>query len=60
MPEPQIKRIEIGELTEAVTTAVNRALASTPEPIPWRRNPRIIIGLIYEPNYPPSPVEEQQ
>lgn len=58
MPE-RIKRIEIGDLTEVVTSAVNRALASSPDPVPWR-NPRIIIGLIYEPNYPPPPVEEQQ
>ena len=58
MPE-QIKRIEIGDLAEAVTTAVNRALLSNPDPVPWR-NPRIIIGLIYEPHYPGPPVEEQQ
>ena len=57
MPE-QIKRIEIGDLAEAVTTAVNRALESSPNPSPWRY-PRIIIGLIYEPHYPGPPVEEQ-
>ena len=61
MPE-QIKRIEIGDLTEAVTSAVNRALqaqkSDEPVPSPWRY-PRIIIGLIYEPHYPGPPVEEQ-
>ena len=37
MPE-QIKRIEIGDLTEAVTTAVNRALQSSPDPVAMEKS----------------------
>lgn len=57
MPE-QIKRIDIGDLTEAVTTAVQRSLA-TQKPDPLWRNPRIICGLIIEPTFP-RPVGGQQ
>jgi len=50
MPE-QIKRIDLGDLTEAVTTAVHRSLAAQKTDPIWR-NPRIICGLIFEPNFP--------
>jgi hypothetical protein len=51
MPEPQqIKRIDIGELTENVTIAVQRALeAQKAGSQGLFRNPRIIVGFIIEP-----------
>jgi len=48
MPVPkQIQRIDIGDLTEAVTTAVQRALQAQKGDL--FRNPRIIVGFILEP-----------
>lgn len=52
MPE-QIKRIDIGDLTEAVTTAVHRAVEAQKQSL-WK-NPRIVIGIWIEPHYPPAP-----
>ncbi len=51
MPE-QIKRIDIGDLTEAVTTAVHRALEAQKTSRLWP-NPRIIIGFVID--NPPLP-----
>jgi hypothetical protein len=49
MPErQQIKQIDIGDLTENVTSAVRRALEAQQPPRFWRP-PRIICGLILEP-----------
>jgi hypothetical protein len=54
-PEPPGKpKIDLSDLTEAVTGAVRRAIEDrqvtegTPEVF---HNPRIIIGIIFEPNY---------
>ena len=54
MPE-QIKRIDIGDLTEAVTAAVNRAVQA--QKTPAFLNRRILIGLVIEPTFPPLPGE---
>jgi hypothetical protein len=51
MPE-EIKRIDIGDLTEAVTTAVHRALEAQKTSRLWT-NPRIIIGFVID--NPPRP-----
>jgi hypothetical protein len=54
-PQPLPPKIDLAELTEAVTVSVRRALeerqtsAQTP---PVFRNPRIIIGIVYEPALP--------
>jgi hypothetical protein len=52
---PEAKRIDIGDLTEAVTVAVQRAIAThklaANNPF---RNPRIICGLIIEPQNLPG------
>lgn len=51
-PQPLPPRVDLGQLTEAVTASVRSALedraatAATPEVF---RNPRIIIGIIFEP-----------
>ena len=48
MPEPQqIKRIDIGDLTENVTIAVHRALEAQ-KAAPLIKNPRLIIGIIID------------
>lgn len=54
MPKEELKRIDIGDLTEAVTLAVQRAIASRKaiDPINPFHNPRIICGLIIEPHGP--------
>ena len=51
MPKEEIKRIDIGDLTEAVTVAVQRAIKSNVRDVndPWH-HPRIICGLILEPH----------
>ena len=56
MPEPrQIKHIDIGDLTEAVTSAVHRALeAQKPVGHYWPLHP-IIIGIVIGPFTPPEP-----
>jgi len=53
MPERQIKQIDIGDLAENVTTAVQRALEAQKGSGLWR-NPRIICGFILEPLFPSS------
>jgi hypothetical protein len=51
-PQPLPPRVDLGQLTEAVTASVRTALearvptATTPAVF---RNPRIIIGIIIEP-----------
>jgi hypothetical protein len=51
-PQPLPPRVDLGHLTEAVTASVRNALeeraatTSTPQVF---RNPRIIIGIIIEP-----------
>ena len=50
MPRQETKRIEIGDLTESVTLAVQRALeASKAGPGSPLRRARIICGIILEP-----------
>jgi hypothetical protein len=51
MPNPQIKQIDVGDLTESVTSAVQRVIASQGDPPLWIRPPRIICGLIIDPIY---------
>jgi hypothetical protein len=53
MPE-QIKRIDIGDLTEAVTTAVHRTFEAQKLPRGWPYS-RIIIGIILDPGNPWQP-----
>jgi hypothetical protein len=51
-PQPLPPKIDLADLTEAVTASVRRALearAATPTTPASFRNPRIIIGLILEP-----------
>jgi hypothetical protein len=51
-PQPIPPKVDLGQLTEAVTASVRSALeerpvtSSTP---PVFRNPRVIIGIIIEP-----------
>ncbi len=58
-PLPTVQRVDLGELTEAVTSSVRKALEERPPtentPLVFR-NPRIIIGIIVEP--PASTAEE--
>ena len=61
MPKEEPKRIDIGDLTEAVTVAVQRAIQSNVRQAnnPWN-HPRIICGLILEPrDWSQIPTQQQ-
>ncbi len=48
-----LAKVDLGQLTEAVTTSVRKALeekAATENTAQVFRNPRIIVGLIIEPH----------
>ena len=52
-PLPPGAKVDLGELTEAVTVAVRNALESRPatdNTPPVFRNPHIIIGIIIDPS----------
>lgn len=52
-PLPPGARVDLGQLTEAVTEAVRNALESRPATSntpPVFRNPHIIIGIIIDPS----------
>jgi hypothetical protein len=53
MSNEPIKPIDIGDLTESVTSAVQRVLASQKENALFVRPPRLICGIIFEPQ--PNP-----
>jgi hypothetical protein len=58
-PLPTIPRVDLGDLTEAVTASVRNALEERPpteNTAQVFRNPRIIIGIIIEP--PASTAQE--
>jgi len=49
---PMPPKVDLGQLTEAVTASVRNALVErpvTPNTPPVFRNPRIIVGIIIEP-----------
>jgi hypothetical protein len=51
-PQPLPPKVDLGQLTEAVTASVRNALeerATTENTAQVFRNPRIIIGIIIEP-----------
>ncbi|AIS45539.1 hypothetical protein DR61_1372 [Burkholderia pseudomallei] len=51
-PQPLPPKVDLGQLTEAVTASVRKALeehAVTENTAQVFRNPRIIIGIIMEP-----------
>jgi hypothetical protein len=51
-PQPLPPRVDLGQLTEAVTASVRSALEerpATPSTPQVFRNPRVIIGIIIEP-----------
>lgn len=51
-PQPLPPRVDLADLTEAVTASVRRAIEErklSPETPAVFRNPRIIVGVIVEP-----------
>ena len=57
MPESQTKRIDVGDLTEVVTSAVSRAIEAQKPPGYWPGNHHIIIGIIIGDPWPPRPID---